>query len=783
MYTASLVYGNDPAAGRQSEQQQSQQSQSYQSESQSLELKSEDQAQGVEISEPSGAERRATQQLSASSQTQATKFGTLERTSEIIGTEVRSQQGEKLGAVKDVMIDLQSGRVPFAVLSSGGVAGVGDRLLAIPPTALSAQGEDAFVLGMSQEQLRNAPTFQRNQWPDRMDQQWSASVYQFYGQQPYWQTGSHQSSSEYRTRSYEQRSEIQEPSGAEFRSEFHGPAVHESSGASVSYESPHVTHYSKTFVGDNNTMDDINKGSGTRGGAEDLQDFDEKANLSKDAISEYHGTYTGTYRSYGTEYGPSYGSATVTEPSAAARGEWQRSGSQYGASTTTTTREQQQYRSDFRDQQSQAAMKSNMSGARLHRASDLIGLNVKNSQGQNLGEIKDVVIDVNSGRVAYIAFEGSGEFAQADKWIAVPASMFSGMEQRQVTLNVTPDRLRNAPTFEEGSWEQATSEAFVSRIYSHYGQQPYWQSSGTFQEPAGTPRDELYKEEHEFKHEKTETEIESQEVQEPSGAEQPQDQQLQDQQLNESGAEQNQLESPEREISDPSGAESSSGTESSIQSEASGAQSSSESSAQLEQSETQAQDQASSPSAGVDVSAQGGQSEAEASAQVGQSQDAAGAAISEQSGAQAESQSSSSDQGLQSGQEAQADAPITEPSGAATEEQSADQSSQVQTGDQSQVQSESQQAQSDISSEAAGAASSADQTGGKLIENVRTELQRDTASGGQNIQVTTEQGKIVLKGTVNSEADKQRIEEKVQTLIIDNQLQVKGGADQAPSQP
>jgi sporulation protein YlmC with PRC-barrel domain/osmotically-inducible protein OsmY len=676
LITASLVYSEESAAGRQSEQQ-SQQSQSYQSESQSLDIKSDDQALGVEISDPAGAERS-----SAQFRSQAASFGSLERASDLIGMEVQSQQGEKLGDIKDVMVDLQSGRIPFAVLSSGGILGVGDRLLAIPPTALDSQG-DALVLSVDQNQLKNAPTFGRNEWPQTMDRQWSANVYQFYGQQPYWQTSG----------------TITEPSGVEIH-ETQGPVYYEPSGASSSgasvtttttatapvyYEKQHVTRYGKTFVGDNNTLDDINRGSGTRGGAEDLQDFDEKANAWKDTVSEYHAAHRGVYQSHGTAYGPGY-EAGIVEPSAASRGEWQ-------GSQATTTRH---YTTS--QPSTQTTRSSTFRGGALNRASDLIGLNVKDSQGQTIGEIKDVVIDVDSGHVAFIAFEGSGSLDVEDQWIAVPPSAFRSMggTDKEVTLNIGADRLRNAPTFEEGSWEQATGEEFVSRVYRHYGQQPYWRSTGkTFKEPSGTepqPSEELNQQEQQFKQEGTETDVESRQLEEPSGAEQPESQEL--------NLEEKDSQAPERELSDPAGSEIESSSESTqIEQEE-------KSSAQLEQQETAA------PSAGVDVSSEQSSETAEAQS---------GAAINEQAGAE-----------------------------------------QV--------------------SESAGAATSADQTGAaKLVENVRMELQRDTSS--QNIQVTTEQGKIVLKGTVTSEADKQRIEEKVQGLLIDNQLQVKGGAGTSPSQP
>jgi sporulation protein YlmC with PRC-barrel domain len=89
------------------------------------------------------------------------------RVSELIGKDVRNQQGEDLGDIKDVIIDMNNGRVHYVVLSFGGFMGLGDKLFAYPmrvfrPTA----DKDDLILAVDKERLRKAPGFEDKNWPD-----------------------------------------------------------------------------------------------------------------------------------------------------------------------------------------------------------------------------------------------------------------------------------------------------------------------------------------------------------------------------------------------------------------------------------------------------------------------------------------------------------------------------------------------------------------------------------------------------------------------------------------
>jgi sporulation protein YlmC with PRC-barrel domain len=104
------------------------------------------------------------------------------------GNDVVNAQGEKLGDIKTIMIDVPSGRVAYAVLSSGGFLGIGEKLFAIPWSALTLDADNkCFILNIDKERLKNAPGFDKDHWPSMADQRWATEVHSYYQRRPYWE--------------------------------------------------------------------------------------------------------------------------------------------------------------------------------------------------------------------------------------------------------------------------------------------------------------------------------------------------------------------------------------------------------------------------------------------------------------------------------------------------------------------------------------------------------------------------------------------------------------------
>ena len=104
------------------------------------------------------------------------------------GDSVRNSAGDNLGKVDEIMIDIPSGQVAYAVLSFGGLLGLGDKLFAVPWSALRVdEDEKCLILDVSKSTLESAPGFDKDNWPDMANTTWRSEVYHHYGASPYWE--------------------------------------------------------------------------------------------------------------------------------------------------------------------------------------------------------------------------------------------------------------------------------------------------------------------------------------------------------------------------------------------------------------------------------------------------------------------------------------------------------------------------------------------------------------------------------------------------------------------
>ncbi len=108
---------------------------------------------------------------------------------DLIALKVEDPQGEDLGRIGSLAIDLSNGRVAFSVVEDGGFWGyrIGSKYVAVPLTAMSLKMDkngkpDKFVLDMSKKEFSKAPNFSGNGLPNRRQAEES---YRFFGQAPY----------------------------------------------------------------------------------------------------------------------------------------------------------------------------------------------------------------------------------------------------------------------------------------------------------------------------------------------------------------------------------------------------------------------------------------------------------------------------------------------------------------------------------------------------------------------------------------------------------------------
>jgi len=97
---------------------------------------------------------------------------TLVRTSDLIGKEVKSTQGEKLGVIHDIVLAPDYQQVSYVALSYGGVFGINSRLYAIPWQALHVGAKGDVTMSATKDQFTQAPGFTNRNWPSQAETRW-----------------------------------------------------------------------------------------------------------------------------------------------------------------------------------------------------------------------------------------------------------------------------------------------------------------------------------------------------------------------------------------------------------------------------------------------------------------------------------------------------------------------------------------------------------------------------------------------------------------------------------
>lgn len=104
----------------------------------------------------------------------------------LVGNDVYNKKSEDLGDIKEIMLDMRSGRIGYAVLSFGGFIGIGEKLFAVPWDALTLDTQNKrFTLDVAKDRLETAPGFDKDDWPDMADPTWEKGIHAYNGTKPY----------------------------------------------------------------------------------------------------------------------------------------------------------------------------------------------------------------------------------------------------------------------------------------------------------------------------------------------------------------------------------------------------------------------------------------------------------------------------------------------------------------------------------------------------------------------------------------------------------------------
>ena len=105
----------------------------------------------------------------------------------VAGSKVENTKGDDLGHIEEIRIDKPTGRVGYAVLKYGSFLGMGGKLFALPWDILKYDTRrDAYIIGIPEERLKNAPSFDANTWPDLGDRTFGKQIHDYYGSTADW---------------------------------------------------------------------------------------------------------------------------------------------------------------------------------------------------------------------------------------------------------------------------------------------------------------------------------------------------------------------------------------------------------------------------------------------------------------------------------------------------------------------------------------------------------------------------------------------------------------------
>lgn len=106
------------------------------------------------------------------------------------------------------------------------------------------------------------------------------------------------------------------------------------------------------------------------------------------------------------------------------------------------------------------------------KASDLMGMTVRNYQGDKLAKVEDLAVDVESGRVVQIILSMGGIIGVGETLTAVPpGALHHDVAQKVLHLNVDKEKLKSAPAFDMDKWSESSDSAHLGAVYQLYGEE------------------------------------------------------------------------------------------------------------------------------------------------------------------------------------------------------------------------------------------------------------------------------------------------------------------------
>ncbi len=145
------------------------------------------------------------------------------------------------------------------------------------------------------------------------------------------------------------------------------------------------------------------------------------------------------------------------------------------AGNSATADDDVKVKNQTRNDRSQAGSLDDKTTGSSIRVSQLMGMNIQNAKGESVGEINDIVLDANTGKVKYAAVTYGGLLGVGNKMFAVPFEAFKcqqdpdDQDEHVMVLNVTQKQLEGQMGFDEDHWPNFADRKFTTDLDARYG--------------------------------------------------------------------------------------------------------------------------------------------------------------------------------------------------------------------------------------------------------------------------------------------------------------------------
>ena len=445
----------------------------------------------------------------------------------IKGDKVVNRAEDNIGKIEELMIDLEDGRVAYAVVSHGGLLGIGSKLFAIPWQALKLRlHEHAFLLEIPKETLDKAEGFDKDRWPLTRDE--LSRSYTYYGYQPYWQKGA---AAAVAGISAGMVGETEEERKARMEREKQTGMPGEMKAERVTWTETERQGVVETEE-ERKARQEIERIEGLRGAKEEKisqlekqrMEAEKKAKAERDRLAQLERerieaerqaraererllqlekelqearkqeetekvtrlekelrevqTHEETHREKLSQLERECAEAqkqAVTERETLSKLEKERMEAERQANIQ---RERITQLERERTEAERMPLTGRASGREIPEflsPGTIKTDRLVNTAGEDLGRIEELMIDLDNGRVAYAVMSLSGFLGISDKLFAIPwQALKLRPHEHAFTLDIPRNVLEKAEGFDKDRWPLTREE--LTRTYTYYGYQPYWKT-------------------------------------------------------------------------------------------------------------------------------------------------------------------------------------------------------------------------------------------------------------------------------------------------------------------